>query len=99
MDTAWIALIGTVFGGAGLKMIESVLSRGQSKSDAATAMREELRKESTSLREEMRVVEKDLDAWKEKYFLLLQDYLELKSQFVHKEPVVEETKNDEGNNW
>jgi len=47
----------------------------------------------------MRVVEKDLDAWKEKYFLLLQDYLELKSQFVHKEPVVEETKNDEGNNW
>jgi len=97
MDTAWIALIGTVFGGAGLKFTEQILSRGQGKADAATAMREELRKESTALREEMRVVEKDLDAWKEKYFLLLQDYLEIKSQFTHKE--TEPPKQEEGNNW
>lgn len=87
MDTAWIALIGTVFGGAGLKLIESFLARGQGKSDAAAAMRDELRKESTTLREELRVVEKDLDAWKEKYFLLLQEYLELKSQIANDEPI------------
>jgi len=100
MDTAWIALIGTVFGGAGLKVIEGFLTRGQGKSDAATAMREELRKESTTLREEIRVVEKDLDAWKEKYFLLLQDYLELKSQFAHREPLTEAQNNvEEGNDW
>jgi hypothetical protein len=50
MDTAWIALIGTFFGGAGLKIVESFLSKGQGKVDAATAMRDELRKESTALR-------------------------------------------------
>jgi hypothetical protein len=100
MDTAWIALVGTVFGGAGLKIIESFLSRGQGRADVASAMREELRKESTSLREEMRVVEKDLDAWKEKYFLLLQEYLELKSQFIHSEPLTERQNNPkEGDDW
>jgi GrpB-like predicted nucleotidyltransferase (UPF0157 family) len=92
MDTAWIALIGTLFGGVVLKIVESVLARGSKKSDTATAMRDELRKESTSLREELRAVEKELDAWKEKYFLLLQDYLEIKSAIVHepKEPKKDE---------
>lgn len=99
MDTAWIALIGTLLGGAGLKIIESFLSRGQKKVDTATAMREELRKESDSLksdaaklREEIRQVEKDLDAWKEKYFLLLQEYLEIKSQIAHALPKEEDKK-------
>lgn len=100
MDAAWIALLGTVFGGAGLKLIENFLSRGQGKADAATAMREELRKESTSLREELRVVEKDLDAWKEKYFLLLQEYLELKSQFTHDEPLTPaQLTSKDGEDW
>ena len=79
MDTAWIALIGTVFGGAGLKVVEKILSQGQARDDAATQIREELRKESTDLREELRLVEKALDEWKEKYFILLQLYLEIKS--------------------
>lgn len=86
IDTAWIALLGTVFGGAGLKIIENVLSQGSKKVDAATALREELRKESTALRDELRQVEKDLDAWKEKYFILLQDYLELKSKVTGTSP-------------
>lgn len=97
MDTAWIALIGTVFGGAGLKLIESVLSRGQGKIDTATAMREELRKESVALREELRTVEKDLDAWKEKYFLLLQEYLEIKSHLAH--GTQPEPEDDEREEW
>jgi hypothetical protein len=82
MDTAWIALIGTVFGGAGLKAMESILARGSKKVDTATQMREELRKESASLKEELRSAEKELDAWKEKYFLLLEEYLEIKSHIV-----------------
>lgn len=92
MDTAWIALIGTVFGGAGLKVIEQILSRGQKGADTATQMREELRKESAGLKEELRTVEKELDAWKEKYFLLLQEYLEIKSHMTHIEPPQEEKK-------
>lgn len=84
MDTAWIALIGTLFGGVVLKIVEGILARGSKKADTATEMRDELRKESTSLREELRVVEKELDAWKEKYFMLLQEYLEIKSAMTHR---------------
>jgi uncharacterized protein YlxW (UPF0749 family) len=84
MDPAWIALISTFVGGIGLRIAEKFLARGQVKQDAATALREELRKESTSLREEMRIVEKELDQWKEKYFTLMQQYLDLKAQLNQK---------------
>lgn len=91
MDPAWIALIATVFGGAGLKFIEGVLAKGQKKIDTASQIREELRKEGQSLkaeavglREEIRSVEKELDAWKEKYFLLLQEFLEVKAMLPDK---------------
>lgn len=96
IDTAWIALIGTVFGGAGLKVIEKVLSSGQGKIDAATQLRDELRKESTALREEIKAVEKELDQWKEKYFMLLQEFLEIKSHIAHIDPGynIKEKKND-----
>lgn len=86
LDTAWIALIGTVFGGAGLKIIEKGLSRGAHKEEVATTIRKELRAESAGLKEELRVVEKELDQWKEKYFLLLQEYLEVKSRAGDNEP-------------
>lgn len=80
MDTAWIALIGTLFGGVILKTVESILARSSKRTDTATAMREELRKEQSVLKEELRTAEKELDLWKEKYFLLLQEYLEVKSE-------------------
>lgn len=87
MDVAWVALLGTVFAGAGLKAVEAMLSRGQKKNDAAAQMRDELRKEgealkaeAAKLREEIRTVEKELDQWKEKYYILLQNYLELKNK-------------------
>lgn len=90
MEATWIALIGTVLGGpAVLKMIEWIMGRGKNRQDAATAMREELRKESealkldaANLREEIRRVEKEMDEWKEKYFTLLQQYLEVKGQLM-----------------
>lgn len=93
MEATWIALIGTVLGGpAVLKFIEWIMGRGKTKQDAATAMREELRKESESLkldaanlREEIRRVEKEMDDWKEKYFTLLQQYLEVKAQLMSKD--------------
>lgn len=87
-------MIGTLFGGVVLKVVESILGRGQKRADTATQMREELRKESAALKDELRVVEKELDEWKEKYFLLLQDYLEIKSQITHQQPrpAVEEKK-------
>lgn len=92
MDTAWIALIGTLFGGVALKVAEAILARGGQKVDYATNMRDELRKDSATLKEELRQAEKDLDAWKEKYFLLLQEYLEIKSEVAHNGPVESEKK-------
>jgi hypothetical protein len=89
MDPAWIALISTFLGGIGLRIAERVLARGQVRQDAATALREELRRESSALKEEVRLVEKELDLWKEKYFTLLQKYLELKAQLG----------NDPDNDW
>lgn len=91
MDAAtWIALLGTFLGGpAVIKFVEYILGRNKNKSDDAKSMREELRKEGESLkkdaadlREEIRRVEREMDAWKEKYFALLQEYLELKSKVI-----------------
>lgn len=94
MDTAWIALIGTLAGGAGLKVVEKVLSSGAEKTDTASKLREELRKDQTELKEELRRVDHELDQWKEKYFLLLQEYLEVKSQVAH-----EPEKPPDPNDW
>lgn len=80
MDTAWIALIGTLFGGVALKVLESYFTRAGKKIDLATDLRTELRTESQHLKEEIRAAEKDLDQWKEKYFTLLQEFLELKAR-------------------
>jgi len=84
---AWIALIGTIFGGAGFKFIEAWLNRSQKKEDIAFKMREELRSEKDSLlkemavyKEDLRNAEKQLDEWRIKYFDIYQQLIELKSQ-------------------
>jgi len=79
MDTAWIALIGTVSSGVVLKVAESILSKGSKKQDTATEMREELRKESADLKEELRKVDHELDEWKDRYYALFKEYIELKT--------------------
>lgn len=95
MDVAWIALIGTIVGGAGLKIVESLLGRSSKKIDTATGMREELRKDLAASKDEARLLEHELDQWKEKYFLLLQEHLDVKSQLAHR-PVQPE---DKGGDW
>lgn len=87
METAWIALIATIFGGGGLKIIEHFLGRHNTADVTAASMREELRKDGQSLkvethnlREEIRAVERELDQWKEKYFTLVEEYMEAKLQ-------------------
>lgn len=68
-----IALIGTLFGGAGLTLTTKWASKNKDREDAATKFRDELRSEVIRLREELAKVEKELDEWKEKYYALLQD--------------------------
>ena len=87
LNPAWIALIGTVLGASGLKVIEHWLTRNKVKDDTAAEFRKELREEVTGLREELRKVreevnatESDLDKWREKYYELLDNFIKVKAE-------------------
>jgi hypothetical protein len=75
-----IALIGTVFGGAGLKIVESLLSRGKAESEVAASIRAELRTDVGSLRSEIRSLQTEVDTWREKYYVLLERLVVLETQ-------------------
>jgi predicted nucleic acid-binding Zn-ribbon protein len=86
LNSAVIALIGTIFGGAGLKVAEGFLNRSKNRlekekfdADTASNMREELRKEVSELRGELRKVEGELDIWRGKYYDLLDQFIQVKS--------------------
>ena len=73
-NPAFLALVGTIFGGAGLKIIESLLNRSKTQTDIAAQIRSELRTDVQGLREEIRKVEAELDEWKKKYYDLLDQF-------------------------
>jgi chromosome segregation ATPase len=74
-NPGFVALMGTIFGGAGLKFIESWLSRAKERAAQEGVMRDELRKEIESLRlqlanaaaEEQRL-EAQIEEWRGKYY-------------------------------
>lgn len=75
---AWLALAGTILGGVGLKVMESLLGRSKRKTDDATVIRGELRTELNELRVEAEKLRDDadelrgeIDAWRMKYFTLV----------------------------
>lgn len=75
LDPAWIALIGTLCGGLGLKLLEHWLGRSKVKLDEATKIRTELRDEVTTLRAENKELEKQVDEWRMKYYELREKQL------------------------
>lgn len=77
-EVTLFALLGAIFGGAGLKIVEWVLKRGERRETTRAELREELRNDVQHLREVLQRVEKDLDNWKVRYYNLLQAYNELK---------------------
>jgi hypothetical protein len=70
-NEAVLALLGTVFGGVGLKVVEAALGRGKRREDLATNLRTELRAELTELREDNDKLEAALDLWRTKYYRLV----------------------------
>lgn len=82
LDPAWIALIGTVCGGVGLKMAEHWLGRSKVKVDDAARMRDELRLEITAQREEIKQLEKDVDKWRGEYYDLRDKYIQLQTDLT-----------------
>lgn len=82
INQAWLALIGALLGGSGLKVIEHWLNRSKIKEDAATQMRTELRDEIKNLREELRSVEDELDKWRGKYYELMDEFMKAKADLT-----------------
>jgi t-SNARE complex subunit (syntaxin) len=87
-----LALIGTLFGSAGLKIIEYWLSRAKIKEDTALQMRDELRKEIDRkskdyllevdrLRIELTAAEKQVNEWRDKYYTLIEDFMRVKAEY------------------
>lgn len=77
---AYLALVGAVFGGVGLKALEHYLTRPKIKEDAASEFRRELREEITTLRTELRRTEEDLEQWRTKYYVLRELQIQLKEE-------------------
>lgn len=80
LDPAVIALIATVFGGVGLKVVEHWLGKPRSKVDDATRIRDELRIEITSLKEEIKELEDERDRYRNEYYDLRDKYSNIYSE-------------------
>jgi lysophospholipase L1-like esterase len=78
INQAWLALIGALLGGSGLKVIEHWLNRSKTKDDTATDFRNELRTDIKDLREELRKAEEELDKWRVKYYALMDEFIKYK---------------------
>lgn len=76
-----LGLITAVLTGVGVKIVDSILNRGEQVVDEATQLRKELRKEVTFLTEELNHVRMELDACRESYYELLSDYERLKLEY------------------
>jgi hypothetical protein len=72
-----LALAAAIFGGVGLKVVESVLNRSKVKNDMESQMRAELRGDVIALKDEIVRIGLALDTWRKKYYSLLLSFNEL----------------------
>jgi len=79
-SAAIFALLGTIFGGAGLKIVEALLLRKKDRDTTATDLRQELREEVRYLREQLKDAEEELDEQRQKHLAVMQDYLDVQSK-------------------
>lgn len=86
--TPWFALIGAIFGGVGLKVVESLVSRGAQKRDYDARYRDELREEIQELKKEIQFLSDQLDEWKAKYYALVEHTLQALAQKDKENPSV-----------
>lgn len=80
MEPTLFALIGAVFAGAGVKLVEKLLGRKKEQVDLAADIREELRKDLAAVKSELQRVENELDDWKKKYYAQIEHMIELKTE-------------------
>jgi hypothetical protein len=82
VEEAWLALIGAIMGTSGLKVVEHILSRAGSKETLAKALRDELKQEIAQLKKEIDETEDDVDHWKQRYYSLIEAYIEQSSMLM-----------------
>jgi hypothetical protein len=82
LDPTVIALVGTVFGGVGLKIVEYWLGKNRVRVDDATKIREELRADMAAQKAEIAQLEASLDKWKEQYYALFEKYIKLQTELT-----------------
>lgn len=77
-NAGFLALMGTIFGGAGLKIIESWLGKAKARADQGAQMRDELRKDIEGLRNQLERAAAEetrleglIEEWRSKYYDLL----------------------------
>jgi hypothetical protein len=78
--TAIFSVIGAVFAGTGLKVVEKWLQKAKDKDDTATSLRNELRTELTGLKKELADAGDSIDEWRAKYYDVIEKYILVKAQ-------------------
>lgn len=82
LDPQLIALASTIFAGAGMKVAEHYLNRGRSRIDDASKIRDELRMELSAHRDEIRLLEADVDKWRAEYYNLREQHMKIQTELT-----------------
>jgi septal ring factor EnvC (AmiA/AmiB activator) len=80
IDPAWIALIGTICGGIGLKVAEHYLGRSKDRTDDASRIRDELRLQIAEQKAEIADLEKRLADTLNKYLDLRDEFMKISTE-------------------
>jgi chromosome segregation ATPase len=79
---AGTAILSAIFGGAGVKIIDKILSHRSEYLDENHRMRGELREQIEALTEELESTKIHSDEWRGKYWTLFEDNAQLKAQIA-----------------
>lgn len=74
---AWLALIGALAGGTGLKLVEFILTRESETDKQLRDMRNEIRADLESCKAETVRLRTEADKWRERYYELMEDSLDI----------------------
>lgn len=75
MFEQWIPLLVAIFGGIGVKLIETMVSRSGKKIDMEAEIRKELREVVSHQDAKISELSNEVDVWKQKYYEVLEQLL------------------------
>lgn len=89
VDPAIIALLGTITGGVGLKVVEHWLGRNKVKLDDATQIRNELREDREGLRKQIALYKDEVKGltgevakWRDEYYDLREEHIRVQTELL-----------------